>query len=498
MRRLLPSSLLGQVMLSVALALLVAQVVSVVLLYRAGEERREAAIMTAAAFQLVNGAELEERRAELQEARRARRIERRGERLNERRGPRRGPRFDQQAGERQPAAPGGLPRRLRYTVTSAPPIAPSETIESDPREERLRAILAGDGITPHALAVTIRRAGDDPVLLDFAQSRPRFNQRSEWRERNLFVIAIQREAGGPWETARILDPQRPRAALGVLFFQTLVTFAFLIVILFLVLRRITRPLAELTERVSDFSRQPDRAVILEESGPSDTRRLIAAHNAMEARIAALLDEKNVMLGAIGHDLKTPLAALRVRIESVADDAQRQKMAASIEDITVTLDDILALARIGHVAAQEREPVDIGALANGVAEEFEDLGEPVTIADLRAGERVVARVQETWAKRALRNLVSNAVRYGEAAQITVFEEGGQAVLRVDDIGPGIPAENIAAMMEPFTRGEASRNRATGGAGLGLTLARAIAEQHDGELVLTNRNEKGLRAELRLPL
>ncbi len=534
MRRLLPTSLLGQVMLSVALALLVAQVVSAVLLYRAGEERREAAIMTAAAFQLVNGAEEAERRAELREARDARRTERGDQSRTERLGDRLGERRDQrrearrearraerrgersvqrqgqmqgqmqeqritpQSGSQEPPTPAGLPRRLRYTVTPSSPISPSETTVGGPREERLRAILAADGITPYALAVTIRRTGDDPVLLDFAQDRPRFNQRSEWRERNLFVIAIQREADGPWETARILDPQRPRAALGVLFFQTLVTFAFLIVILFLVLRRITRPLAELTERVSDFSRQPDRAVLLEESGPSDTRRLIAAHNTMEARIAALLDEKNVMLGAIGHDLKSPLAALRVRIESVADDAQRQKMAASIEDITVTLDDILALARVGHVAAQEREPVDIGALASGVAEEFEDLGEPVTIADLPAGKRVVARVQETWAKRALRNLVSNAVRYGEAAEITVFEDGGQAVLRVDDVGPGIPAGNIAAMMEPFTRGEASRNRATGGAGLGLTLARAIAEQHDGELVLTNRNEKGLRAELRLPL
>ena len=117
---------------------------------------------------------------------------------------------------------------------------------------------------------------------------------------------------------------------------------------------------------------------------------------------------------------------------------------------------------------------------------------------RSGKRVVARVQQSWAKRALRNLVSNAVRYGGAAEISVFEADGHAVLRIDDRGPGIPPENIAAMMEPFTRGEASRNRATGGAGLGLTLASAIAQQHGGELVLQNREETGLRAELRLPL
>ena len=101
-------------------------------------------------------------------------------------------------------------------------------------------------------------------------------------------------------------------------------------------------------------------------------------------------------------------------------------------------------------------------------------------------------------RALRNLVSNAVRYGGSAEVSVEVEGNTAVLAVDDRGPGIPAERIADMLEPFTRGEASRNRATGGAGLGLTLARAIADHHGGELILVNRNSGGLRAELRLPL
>ncbi|MEP4783762.1 MAG: ATP-binding protein, partial [Erythrobacter sp.] len=244
------------------------------------------------------------------------------------------------------------------------------------------------------------------------------------------------------------------------------------------------------------------AEILEETGPQDTRQLIAAHNAMEARVAALLDEKDVMLGAIGHDLKTPLAALRVRIESVADDTQRERMAASIHDITHTLDDILSLARIGR-SGVEFQRVDLAALTASVTEEFEDLGEPVT---LETSERSVREVQVTWLKRALRNLVSNALRYGHEAKVSLLIENGKAVVQVDDTGPGIPQGEIAAMLEPFKRGEASRNRSTGGAGLGLTLARAIAEQHGGELILSNRigegGEKdgqiaGLRAEIVLP-
>jgi signal transduction histidine kinase len=471
---LVPRSLLGQVLASVALALLIAQVVSVTLLYRAAEDRRENAAITGAAFRLVNGAE---------------RAERRGARREEfSRGGARRPEGRRNAGEFS-----NLPRPLRYTVTPDAPIA--ATGGEGEREERLRMILAQEGITIHAAITEVRSAGEDPLLNAFAANRPRMLANDHWRERRLFIASIQREAGAPWETVRILEPPRPQNALGGILLQTLITFAVLMIVLFFVLRRITRPLAQLTERFATFSRQPEQAERLEETGPADTRRLIAAYNTMETRIAALLDEKDVMLGAIGHDLKTPLAALRVRIESVPDDAQRAKMADSIEDITATLDDILALARVGRAGGLESETVDLGMLAISVAEEFEDLGEPVTIGN---PPRVVARVQVTWIKRALRNLVSNGLRYGDSADLSVEIEGTIAVLRVDDHGPGIPEDRIAAMMEPFTRGEASRNRATGGAGLGLTLARAIAEQHGGELVLANREDGGLRAELRLPL
>lgn len=124
-----------------------------------------------------------------------------------------------------------------------------------------------------------------------------------------------------------------------------------------------------------------------------------------------------------------------------------------------------------------------------------MGEPAVLAE---GARVVAPVHVTWAKRALRNLVSNAVRYGGGAEVAVLREGQDAVLRVTDTGPGIPDALLATITEPFVRGEASRNRDTGGAGLGLTLARAIAEAHGGRIVLANRPGGGLSAELRLPL
>lgn len=491
MRRLLPSSLLGQVMASAMLALLVAQIVSAILLLRAGQDRLELSALSALTFQLSIGGEAAERFEQSRD-------QRRGERSSV--GNRRAGARDRtgRGFEGPPIGPvARMPRRLRYQQGDQPAVIPSEETTASALADRMRELLGQEGIQPVMLAIEVRPAGSDPRLLAFAERRPLIAERTAWRKRNLYVVSVLREADGPWENSRVFERRPPKQAYGILIGQTILIYAFLGTILFLVLRRITRPLAQLTERVGDFSKAPEHAVRLEETGPSDTRQLIRAHNEMESRIAAMLDEKDVMLGAIGHDLKTPLAALRVRIESVPDDAQRARMADSIEDITRTLDDILSLARVGRVSGDEMEAVDLTALADGVVEEFEDLGEPVSMAvsDGPTG-RIVARVQVTWLKRALRNLVSNAVRYGESARVSVLSQGSEILLTVEDEGPGIAEDRIADMLEPFTRGEASRNRITGGAGLGLTLARAIAEAHGGSLTLANRAEGGLRAEIRL--
>ena len=315
------------------------------------------------------------------------------------------------------------------------------------------------------------------------------------RARGQLLVAGLRQPGETrWIVARAMHPPVEAGALWLIGAQTVLLFLVLLGAIWFVLRRITRPLAHLTERVESFALSQDARAPLPLEGPEDVSRLIAAHNQLEARIASLLDEKDVMLGAIGHDLKTPLAALRVRIESVPDENQRARMAEVIEDLRRSLDDILSLARIGR-AKDPPEPAQLAALALSVVEEFEDMGRPVDLAD---ATRVVAPVQVTWLRRALRNLIENALRYGGSARVSVARDGAQAVIAVEDEGPGIPPGQVAAMLEPFQRGEASRNRGTGGAGLGLTITRAIVREHRGELVLTNRPEGGLRAEIRIPI
>lgn len=476
--RLIPRSLIGQTLLAVAVALIVAQAISAVLLYRAAEQRRDTALLNAAAFHLVVGS-AGPRGDESRQARREMR------RMNE-------GRVD--AGLRSPQrerAMRRLPRQIRYTTQDAAPLLPGERRHLD-GEATIDAILSSQGVDIAELVVTRRPVVSDPVIAAALERQPRLRVALAERP-ELFVVGLRREGASEWEVARVVDPPREGRILGTLLLQTAILVAVLMVLLWFVLRRITRPLGALAESTRRFSGTGAPEPPLALSGPDDIRRLIAAHNAMQARIGSMLDEKDVMLGAIGHDLKTPLAALRVRIEGVENPSARATMAATIEDITRTLDEILQLARIGRSeVASER--TDLGALAASVVEEFEDMGEPVT---MEQQLRIPAPIRITWVKRGLRNLVTNALRYGGSARISVLREGDRAVLRVEDNGPGIPEDRLAEMLEPFTRGEASRNRDTGGAGLGLALARAVAEQHGGTLVLTNRPGGGLRAEFRLP-
>lgn len=468
-RKLWPRSLQGQMLLSVALALLLAQAIGAVLLYRSQHERREALLVHTAALRVFGamrgGAEMPVRRMR----------------------------------HLPPADPLEAPRGMPAETVAANPIRPDEE-RLEGAEAELRAMLESQGLELAAVVVFERPLASDDVARRVAERRRALlGQRLRANPRRLIVAAVQPQAGGQWTVVRVLAPPADSRPLTGLISQTLLIYAVLFTAIALILRRITRPLAALTRRLERFAETRSRDGQLAPEGPDDVRRLIVAHNAMEERVGALLDEKDVMLGAIGHDLKTPLAALRVRIESVEDPGERAKMAATIEDITRSLDDILSLARVGR-PSDPLESVELSALVGGIAEEYEDMGQPVSLAET---ERLVMPVRVTWLRRAIRNLADNALRYGKAARISLAREQGAAVIRIEDDGPGIAEDQIGRMLEPFTRGDPSRNSGTGGAGLGLTLARAIADQHGGSLTLANRTGAdgtvaGLTATLRLPL
>ena len=461
---LLPRSLRGQLLLAVAVALLLAQGISAVLLYRAQTERREAALVHGAAMRLFAA------------------------------------NHDEVMLGPHPVGTFDAARELKVEHMTSAPLQPGD-LRSPKAEAELQEILAGQGVSAAHVVVLRRPATGDQHLARRAARRALvLGLHAPPVPSEVMVAGVELPQGGGWMVVRLPVPPTERALLMTLVGQTLLLFALLFGAIALILGQITKPLAALTTRLERFAAKQDADGPLDPQGPDDLRRLITAHNAMEARLSAMLDEKDVMLGAIGHDLKTPLAALRVRIESVEDDTERAKMARTIEDITRSLDDILSLARVGR-PSDPLEPAELGALVGQVAEEFEDMGEPVTFTP--ASERIVLPLRATWLRRALRNLTVNALRYGKQARIGLMREGSSVVIQIEDDGPGIPPDQLSAMLEPFTRGDPSRNSGTGGAGLGLTLARAIADQHGGTLKLANRTGAdgqiaGLTAELRLPL
>lgn len=320
----------------------------------------------------------------------------------------------------------------------------------------------------------------DPQIRRWQEGRLRQSAR---KMPDTTVLLTGRLPDGQFLHAAGLVRANDRASMIALLLQTFTLFVAVMVPLALVARRIARPLEDLTRRVRRVGVAEDPEP-MERAGPDDVQQLIVAFNAMQARVSNLLGEKDLMLGAIGHDLKTPLAALRVRVESVDDDEEREKMVSTIDEMVTILDDILTLARLGK-SGEPLQSVDIGAMVETVVSDFAQAS--FETSDLR----VVAHIRPVLIRRALRNLIGNAIAYGKHAALAVREEGGMIFVDVDDDGPGIDPATAESMFEPFVRAERSRSRSTGGSGLGLTISRAIARAHGGDVVLHNRATGGLR-------
>lgn len=319
--------------------------------------------------------------------------------------------------------------------------------------------------------------------------RPRLG-RTDLPGRSVLVVA---EIDGRYYGVRSRMVGSGNRLQGFLIWQTLSLYLLLLVPIMIIAWRAAVPLRDLTRAARGNPALRD-ATPIEEEGPSDVRDLIRAFNAYRARIATMLSDKDRMLGAVGHDLRTPLASLRVRVEQVDDDVLREKMIASIEEMTAMLTDILALARSG-AGTEMPDRIDLRSLVGELAVDYREQGRDVTVGEVAD---LVVEARPMLLRRALRNLVDNAVAYGVRARLSVALAEDMVRITVSDDGPGLTEAQIRTLIEPFARGEQSRNRATGGAGLGLSIARDIAEGEGGTLTLANRDGAGLDAVIALPL
>lgn len=254
--------------------------------------------------------------------------------------------------------------------------------------------------------------------------------------------------------------------------------------------RLLRTLADASER---FGRG-EKVDPLPTRGPSEVTAATQAFNTMQERLTQFITERMRLLAAVSHDLRTPLTTLRLKAELLSDEEARDDLVTTIEELSGIAEAALAFTR----AEADSEPtteLDLAAPVGEVMGEFQLAGADV------AGDRietVLAPCRPVSLKRAIRNLVENAVRYGGSARVSIYREGSDAVIDVIDHGPGIPDDRIDDAFKPFVRLEESRNTETGGIGLGLAIALGIVHAHGGTLRLANRPEGGLCARIRLPV
>jgi signal transduction histidine kinase len=304
---------------------------------------------------------------------------------------------------------------------------------------------------------------------------------------------------GPWLNLRVRLPRpRPWHSETFLLAFLVMTVAAAGVTLWAV-RRLTRPVRDLAAAAERLGRDVN-APPLPQEGPSEVATAARAFNTMAGRIRRFVGDRTQMLAAIGHDLRTPITRLRLRAEFMEDEEQRRRMLADLDEMEAMIAATLAFAR-DEAAAEPAVPLDLAALCRTVLDEAADARPDAAERVSYSGpERLVARGRPVALKRALANLVGNALSYGGAARLRLQPpSAGQGPVRltVEDDGPGIPPAELEAVFQPFHRLEGSRNRETGGVGLGLPIARNILRAHGGDVVLRNRTNGGLLAEATLP-
>ncbi len=313
--------------------------------------------------------------------------------------------------------------------------------------------------------------------------------------RNLTVAVAL--ADGRWlnvETA--LPPAPPSVAWPPLLSALLMAFAILVIVAATV-RRLTRPLRALADAADRLGRG-EGVPPLPATGPVELRRATEAFNAMQERLGRFVSDRTRLLAAISHDLRTPITSLRLRAEFIDDAENRAKVLETLDEMARMAEATLAFAR-DDAAAEETRPVDLAALLQSLADDMADLGHDVVFAEAPA---CPYRCRPLALKRALRNLIENAVRYGAHARIALAATADGPRIAIEDDGPGIDAARLDDVFEPFVRLEGSRSRDTGGVGLGLAIARSIVRAHGGELTLANRAARdgvpaGLTATVALP-
>ncbi len=301
-------------------------------------------------------------------------------------------------------------------------------------------------------------------------------------------------ADGQWLVFATTLPDTGPAMSPRLIMALLVATAIIAALTAWAVRRATAPLRLLSQAAERLGRNV-QSTPLPLTGTIETQRASAAFNEMQARLRRLIENRTLMLAAISHDLRTELQLLRLKADAVEPAEDRERLLATIAEMEAMLTATLSFAR-EEAASEPMKRTDVGALATSIVDDLADAGRDVTVAGIADG--AIAEVKSVALRRALTNLIDNAVKYGHRARVSLTCEGPDIAIRVDDDGPGIPEADLQRVLQPFVRLDPSRSRDTGGMGLGLAIAASVADAHGGVLRLANRPEGGLSATLEMPV
>ena len=305
-------------------------------------------------------------------------------------------------------------------------------------------------------------------------------------------VAVQLEDGSWLSFATALPDAGPR--LSTRLFWALLAMAAIIALLTIwAVRRVTAPLRVLSDAAEKIGRDV-KAPPLVASGLVEMRIASNAFNQMQSRLRRMIENRTLMLGAISHDLRTQLTLLRLRLEAGDMTDEHSRMLKTISDMEDMLEAALSFAR-GEAESEPQKRVDLGALLASITDDMASAGLAVFLAPLE--RETILACKPVALRRALVNVIDNAVKYGGKADVSLRTAPENVMIMVDDEGPGIPDEQIKQVSQPFYRLENSRNRETGGMGLGLAIAASIIEAHGGNLLIANRPDKGLRITFVLP-
>lgn len=378
------------------------------------------------------------------------------------------------APEQRDEAVGALGRRVfHFALSDTAPFATGSMGDEEKRIANL--LLTGENVKTFG-EPRVRINPSIPVLPGLGDDTPELE-------------ITQQMSNGQWISARFERQDLPSLAPDMLVSAMLGTLLTGAAAAWLA-GRVSRPLSALAQASEGVARGRT-APRLSVNGPDDIRRAAEAFNEMSDRVTRTLESQRQLLSAVGHDLRTPIAAMRITAEFVEDQEVRDRLTRNLDELKALTEAVLASAR--STTGEEKRNVDLAALIESVCDDLVELGLPVDV-DVPGTIPCLCRSNEI--RRAIRNLIENAVRYGGSARVSLNVEPEYLTVNIDDDGPGIPEERLDEVFEPFVRLEGSRNAATGGTGLGLTLARSIAREHGGDVTLENRRTGGLRARLRI--